>query len=284
MAQPNSDSQAELLKKLHRQRGGIKKMITELMKKIKIIQENLTTSDVDELQVTLEIVTARYSLFGDIQDQLEELDEEKEAPEREPIETNYSTVVAQTRKIIRKLQGNMNNASDTNSESGSYRANNNFYPTNIPIPSIQIPKFDGTPEKWAAFFSVFKNTIDVNQSLPKALKLYHLTSVLTDKAWSLIGHLEINDANYDHALSILVDKYEHTRRLARRHCSILKDYPHLKKDTPAAIGELVDTFRQHLGALKNLKFMIHAWDLPLTDLILSKLNNNTICHWEMTIK
>ncbi|XP_044019777.1 uncharacterized protein LOC122860149 [Aphidius gifuensis] len=168
MAQSNSNSQTELVKKLHRKRGEIKKAITELMKKINFIQENLATSDVDELQVTLETVTARYN--------------------------------------------NINSASGTNSASGSYRANNSFDPTNIPIPSIKFPKFDGTPEKCAAFLSVFKNTIDINQSLPKALKLYHLTSVLTDKAWSLIGHLEINDANYDHALSILVDKYMHTRQ------------------------------------------------------------------------
>lgn len=283
MTQSTSSAQSELIITLHRQRGGIRKTITEFIKKLNHIKQNLNTCDIDELEVALENVTARFSFFSDIQDQLEEIDEEKEAPEREQIESSYFSVVAEARKIIRKLQSNANNTNNTNNVSGTNNTATNNSSINIPVPAIQIPKFDGTPEKWASFYSVFKTTIHNNSSMPKAIKLYHLLSVVTDKAWSLIGHLDIEDINYETALNLLTDKYENTRRLARRHWAILRDYPHLKKDTPVGLGELVDTFKQHTKALQNLKIPVYAWDIPLIDLILSKINQNTIYQWEITI-
>ncbi|XP_044019187.1 uncharacterized protein LOC122859580 [Aphidius gifuensis] len=284
MVETSDKELQEKSKNLHRQRGGIKKTLTDFTKKLKTYKSNLVSCNVGELEVVLETVRNRFASFAYIQDQLEEIDPTTESPEREPIEQNYFAAVSEARKIINKNKTNTKNTnsndSNDNNENTSGHSFNNM---NIPVPTIQIPKFDGTPEKWASFYSVFKTTIDNNNSMPKALKLYHLLSVVTDKAWSLIGHLEIDDANYNSALSILIDKYENTRRLARRHWTILRDYPHLKKDTPVGLGELVDTFRQHTKALQNLKVPVHAWDIPLTDLILSKINQNTIWQWEVTI-
>ncbi|XP_074100581.1 uncharacterized protein LOC141528435 [Cotesia typhae] len=95
--------------------------------------------------------------------------------------------------------------------------------------------------------------------------------------------LELTDENYQVAVSILKDRYESTRRLTRRHWSVLREYPCLQKDSPAAISHLVDTFNQHTRALENLKAPVCFWDIPLVDLILTKISPTTAWHWELTL-
>ncbi|XP_044019526.1 uncharacterized protein LOC122859908 [Aphidius gifuensis] len=256
MVETSDKALQDKVKNLHRQRGMFKKSITDFTKRMDRIKLNQDRFDPDEFEVVLKTLRERFYVFEDIQDQLEEIDEETEAPEKLTIQNSYFSAVAEATKLLRNTSI-ANNTSSTNT--------NNNINTMFPVPQIHIPKFDGTQDKFDAFFS-----------------LYHLTNVLTGKALELIKHLEINDNNYDAALLILKNKYEDKRLLTHRHWSIIRDYPKLKKDTPAALGELVDTFRQRIKALENLQVKHNAWDIALVDFMLLKLNQDTIFAWEMT--
>lgn len=111
----------------------------------------------------------------------------------------------------------------------------------------------------------------------KALRLQQKTS-------TPIESLETTDSNYEDDWSILKERFECSRKIIRSHWILLKEIPKLLKDTPENIGNLIDNFRQHLRALKNLGEPITQWDTPLLDLLISKISSETAFQWELTLE
>ncbi|KOC59852.1 hypothetical protein WH47_10766 [Habropoda laboriosa] len=149
---------------------------------------------------------------------------------------------------------------------------------------MRLPTFDGTIEKWTSYFDIFCSMIDRNDDLTPVQKLQYLRSTVVGKAATCIQSLSITDANYADALELLKEKYDCTRRILLSHCDAIRDIPKLTRDTPEALGHLVDTVNQHLRALKNLGENIASWNSILVSIILSKVSSDTAWHWELTIK
>lgn len=286
------------VKQLHRQRGTMKRMITEFRKRLQEYKSRSDAFNVETIQASIDTLIERFNTFGVIQDQLEEVNEELEFPERLIIDTLYHDTIGEARQLIKLQQrDNTNENSSTNCASNTNGTNTNTNtnmggnpPTNqfyvagsIPVPKLTLPKFDGTQEKWRSFYSVFKSAIENNTQMSKSLKLYHLKTLVENKAIDMIADLDDTDDNFDEALKLLKDKYDNIRRLVRRHYKIMNDFPRLKKDTAAGIGELIDVFKQNIRALNNLGEPTQSWDVPIIEMILSKINQNTILQWELTL-
>lgn len=62
------------------------------------------------------------------------------------------------------------------------------------------------------------------ENLPRIKKLQYLRLSLTGKAASCIETLDNTEENYEIAIRILKDKYEHTRRTTRHHWTIMQEY------------------------------------------------------------
>nr|XP_018895666.1 PREDICTED: uncharacterized protein LOC109029600 [Bemisia tabaci] len=276
-------SNATRLKTLRRQRGHVQSAITSFEKVLNNWRDNGDDRDADYLQVSLESVQKTFEKLEPIQDELEELDEENETPRRENLQTSFNLVVARARKYLRETSLANSVAGSSQSEKSN---NSDKDSSSLPVklPTIRLPKFDGSIEQWASFYDLFTSLIDENPDLSRVTKLQYLRLSLSENAAKLIQYLETTDDNYEIALSLLKNKFDSPRRAMKRHWAILCDYTKLLKDKPIELGKLVDTFNQHLRALENLGAPVDQWSVPVISLILSKISSETAEKWEFTLK
>lgn len=152
----------------------------------------------------------------------------------------------------------------------------------IKLPLLQIPKFDGTIENWSSFYQIFHVTIDQNNELTPVEKLYYLRALLTGKAAKSIESLGSSENDYSSAIATLKEKFHYPGYICLRHWNEILKYPKLIKETPEAIGNLIDRINMHLRMLKNLGQPITS-DVVIIGVLLSKLNPRTIHQWELTL-
>ncbi|CAK9820273.1 hypothetical protein ANTPLA_LOCUS10526 [Anthophora plagiata] len=276
--QSNSASHGISLSSLRRKRGNIVGQITTFTKFLET-QEQLEQRNIPLLQTHLNGLNDTWKRFDDIQFQLEELDE-SEAPRRCEIQDQYYAVITRAAVLIDRGHP----AITTRRTTPESPAPTVTAPMAIKLPEMRLPTFDGTIDKWTSYFDIFCSMIDRNDDLTPVQKLQYLRSTLTGKAAACIQSLSITDANYADALELLKEKYDCTRRILLSHCDAIRDIPKLTKDTPEALGHLIDTVNQHLRALKNLGENIASWNSILVSIILSKISTDTAWHWELTIK
>lgn len=259
--------------KLRRKRGHIKSTITSAIKALDTWQDEPNNEDYFLLKVLDDNMTKAFDKFDDLQDLIEDLDETETAARHE-MQAAFNMTKARINKILHIA---MNGANQLNQRPNTVNAQ-----PSTALPTIPLPTFDGSIENWTSFLNVFSSLID-EESIPDVRKLQYLRSAVTGQAARAIESLDTNDRNYQVAMSILKDKYENTRRTLRRHWAILREYPRLSKDTPRAITNLVDTFYQHTRSLESLNAPVAHYDLPLIDLILSKVSHSTAWQWELTL-
>lgn len=155
-------------------------------------------------------------------------------------------------------------------------------PMSIKLPILQIPTFDGTIENWSSFYQIFHVTIDQNNELTPVEKLYYLRALLTGKAAKSIESLGSSENDYSNAIATLKEKFHYPGYICLRHWNEILKYPKLTKETPEAIGNLIDRVNMHLRMLKNLGQPITS-DVVIIGVLLSKLSPKIIHQWELTL-
>ncbi|CAK9826050.1 hypothetical protein ANTRET_LOCUS3958 [Anthophora retusa] len=259
---------------LRRKRGNIIGQITSFIKFLDT-QREPGQRDIHLIQAHLNGLNEVWKRFDETQFNIEELDESEEA-RRYTISNDYYAAVALANKI---MHGNDPTIRGTTASPALTVS----APMTIRLPEMRLPTFDGTIEKWASFFDIFSSMIDRNDNLTPVQKLQYLRSTLTDKAAACIQSLSTTDANYTDAIELLKEKFDCTRRIILGHCDALQNIPKLSKDSPEALGNLVDTIRQHLRALKNLGESVSSWNSILVSIILSKVSSDIAWLWELTL-
>ncbi|XP_078052012.1 uncharacterized protein LOC144478153 [Augochlora pura] len=271
------NSQDSQISTLRRRRGNIIGHITTL----KNFLDNCEESEHRNISLITEHLNGlakAWDRFDDIQFELETLDPSEET-RRFEMQTNYYTVVARAKDLIQPNE-QPNNSRSVHPASPALTVT---APMAIKLPEMRLPTFDGTIENWASFFDIFTSMIDRNEDLTPVQKLQYLRSTLTGKAAACIQSLKTTDTNYQDAIDILKEKFHCPRRTLLRHCDAIRDIPKLTKDTPEALGELLDVLNQHLRALRNLGESVSSWNSILISIILSKINSDTIWQWEVTL-
>ncbi|CAK9806339.1 hypothetical protein ANTPLA_LOCUS4845 [Anthophora plagiata] len=238
-------------------------------------QREPSQRDIHLLQAHHNGLNEVWKRFDETQFNIEELDESEEA-RRYTISNDYYAAVALAHKIMYRDHPTIRGT--TTSPAPTVSA-----PITIRLPEIRLPTFDGTIEKWASFFDIFPSIIDRNEDLMPVQKLQYLRSTLTGKAAVCIQSLSTTDANYTDAIELLKEKFDCMRRIILQHCDALQNIPKLAKDSPEALGNLVNTIRQHLRALKNLGESVSSWNSILVSIILSKVSSDITWHWELTL-
>ncbi|XP_076385698.1 uncharacterized protein LOC143264088 [Megachile rotundata] len=272
-----SASQGINVSSLRRKRGNIVGHITTLEKVI----EGMRASEKRDLGLLRTHVQGMHEIwerFDAVQFELEELDE-TEAPRRFEIHGKYITAIAQANALIEGERSNITSRRDTSDSVHTVTA-----PMAIKLPEMRLPTFDGSIENWTSYFDSFTSMIDQNPDLTPVQKLQYLRSTLTGRAAASIQCLSTTDANYIDAIELLKEKYDCRRKILIKHCDAILSFPRLSRDSPESLGELVDTIRQNLRSLKNLRVDLTSWDSILITIILSKISTDTAWHWELSLK
>ncbi|CAK9826222.1 hypothetical protein ANTRET_LOCUS7949 [Anthophora retusa] len=263
---------------LRRKRGNIVGHITTFAKLLDNARQS-ERRDVGLLRAHLTSLHEIWERFDAIQLELEEADESEE-PRRFQIHGDYIAVVARANALIDGDHPSMHTRRNTtDSPAPTVSA-----PIAIKLPEMRLPTFDGKIENWASYFESFSSMIDQNADLTPLHKLQYLRSTLTGKAAACIESLGMTDANYADAIELLKEKFDCKRRILLKHCEAIIGLPKLTRDTPEALGDLVDIIRQNLRSLKNLEVNISSWDCMLVSIILTKISADTAWHWELSLK
>ncbi|XP_011859229.1 PREDICTED: uncharacterized protein LOC105556738 [Vollenhovia emeryi] len=151
------------------------------------------------------------------------------------------------------------------------------------LPRIDLPKFDGSFERWETFRDRFKSMIINNPNLTNVDRLHYLSASVTGSAGDAISQLTVTDANFQVAWQILSARYENIRRLVNSHLEALLSLPIVVQETAKDLQTLRDTANMSIQALKKLGRPVETWDDILIHLVSQKLDKASRKAWELKL-
>jgi len=121
----------------------------------------------------------------------------------------------------------------------------------VRLPKLELKKFGGQVLKWQEFWDTFEATIHMNPSLQLIDKFTYLRAELENEALKSIAGLELTNANYEAAISILTERYGNTQLILDTHYTQLMEMsPAINKT--ASLRTVFDRIEQHLRSLQSL--------------------------------
>lgn len=135
------------------------------------------------------------------------------------------------------------------------------------LPKLELKHFNGDLNEWVSFKNLFESSIHNNTSMPQAMKLQYLLSVLSNEPLNLIKSLPISDVNYQVAYNILKERYHSPRRLASLHLNQILDLPTVNNN-PTQMRHFLNMYTENTQALKGIAVDINETENPLLSTML----------------
>ena len=154
--------------------------------------------------------------------------------------------------------------------------------TQVKLPTITVPSFDGDYMKWQQFNDVYTQMIH-NTGLSSSDKMFYLNSNLSGEARALIQHLPISNENYEVAWRILTNRYNNKRVLCTALLNKLLNQPNFQVESASAIRSLHDVTLECTLGLKTLDVAVESWDVLLLHLLIKKVDKTTHSLYEQSI-
>ena len=119
------------------------------------------------------------------------------------------------------------------------------------LPKLDVPSFAGDPLKWQSFWDCFEAAIHLNPHLSEVQKLSYLRAQLNGEATMVIAGLPLTNANYQHSVSLLKERYGQPHKLISAHVQALLELPKpINKLTSLQLFH--DTVEGHIRCLQSL--------------------------------
>ncbi|XP_028152827.2 uncharacterized protein LOC114346251 [Diabrotica virgifera virgifera] len=246
--------------------------------------ENNEIIDLVDLEMRLFKAEGLLDVFNEVQMLIETDDPDCEenydtlhAIERQTFEDRYFKIISDIKKLI--LSRRPTETSDSRSVNGSIAAR----PTNtsnIKLPPLNLATFDGSFDQFLFFRDSFNSIINDDTSLSNVQKFHYLRLSLRGIAADTIKSLQVCDANYDIAWSLLIERFENKQLLVNNHIKALFNLPLVTKESNQGLRQLLDNTQKHLRALEVLKRPTKHWDDLIIYLLTTKFDNSTRRSWE----
>ena len=120
------------------------------------------------------------------------------------------------------------------------------------LPTIKLPTFDGSHNKWLSFKNKVEALVDCRTDFSNTVKHARLLDALTGDALEKIDEYPPSETNYPKAWQALLDSYDQKRLQTIKHLDAIFNLPVIFKATPADLSMLIDKTRQHLHMLEQL--------------------------------
>lgn len=150
----------------------------------------------------------------------------------------------------------------------------------VKLPRLNLLNFNGDINTWSTFYDMYNTMVHQNRKLSNIERFSILISLLSGEPLQLIKGFPLSDHNYMDAYAALIDRYQCRRKLAFRYWEELQKVT-LKSNSPREMRHLVDTFKENLAVLKNLKLPVSDWNFPLFYLLINKLDVDTRRRFEL---
>ena len=123
---------------------------------------------------------------------------------------------------------------------------------------------------WHSFWDCFEPAIHLNPCLTGSF----LQAQLSDEAARVVAGLPLTNANYQHSISLLKDKYRQTHKLANTHVQALIDLPN-PVNILTSLQLFHDTVESHICFLRSLGKTLVEFEMLLIPIMLGKLSVET---------
>lgn len=117
--------------------------------------------------------------------------------------------------------------------------------TQIKLPIIKLPTFNGNVKDWKRYADTFKTLIH-KSDLSNMQKHQYLMRSLSSPIARINESIEISDRNYTVAWELLKSRYEDERAIRKQHVQYLFELPRVQRESANAIQKLVDHDVKHL--------------------------------------
>lgn len=91
----------------------------------------------------------------------------------------------------------------TSIEQENYRDGGNVSVKNVKLPTIVLPKFDGSILEWQHFFYLYEASVHNRSDISDASKFHYLLSQLVGEAAQLMTGFNHTNAEYSEAINLL---------------------------------------------------------------------------------
>lgn len=263
------------IKELKAKRASIKGRLTTFERYLDELKPLTTISKLrcHETKTRLKKLEGLFEEYDLIQTSIEIKQENPENQvERESSENRFYKGIAEAQEIIEKYK----NVIESDAQSSC--SNTTKQTSNIKLPQIKIPNFDGDGSKWLEFHDTYTSMIHTNDSIASINKYQYLKSALTGSAASVIASLEISSRNYEIAWKLLCDRFNDKRKLVCTHLKAMFDAPITIEEY--SLRYLADHIAKHLRALNTLGEKTDHWDTLIIFLFSVKLDSVTSTKWE----
>ncbi|UYV62297.1 hypothetical protein LAZ67_2000060, partial [Cordylochernes scorpioides] len=157
--------------------------------------------------------------------------------------------------------------------------------SNVNLPKINLPIFNGDSTNWLSFREIFNSTINSNQTLTEIQKFQYLNASVKGPAEKLIRGFPISDKNYQQAWDTLCNRFNNRRELAFSQINKIFSIRPLKSISAGSLYEILDVCNEGIRNLSVLGLEKNT----LTDLILINFFEKRIGEalrkeWELTLQ
>lgn len=151
--------------------------------------------------------------------------------------------------------------------------------SNLKIPKLESPTFDGDILNWTRFWEQFSISINEREGLTDAEKFVYLQQSLKGgSAKTVIEGLSGTGEHYVKAIECLKTRYDRPRLIHQSHVKVIIEMPPLKDGNGKELRRLHDLLQQHLRALDaDDKEGLNQF---VTSIIQLKLDPDTLFEWQ----
>lgn len=264
------------IKKLQKTRESIRIKLEIFVKYVNSVFDEVTRENQDvpliELNARLNNSEKILDQFEENQLQLESLLEDisdSEIEYRVDFENLFYSCVAKARQLL-QISANV-----VQSTSNIHESDN----SGIKLPTMQLPKFNGSYENWTDFYDSFDSIIVKNTNISAIQKFHYLKSCLSGSAEKIISSLQISASNFPIAWQLVCNRFSNKQLLIHNHIKSIFNLKPIREDS-TCIRLLVDTLTSNLRSLESLGEPTEHWDSLIIYILLEKLDSDLVKDWD----
>ena len=153
-----------------------------------------------------------------------------------------------------------------------------FSMTDVKLPKLNLPVFNGDVLQWQSFWDQFVAAVD-STDLPDVSKFSYLRASLEGEPKTAIQGLSLTSAHYASACKILKDRFGRKETIIFTHIQKLLNLSVPSKCSVSALWKLNDDLQAHTRSLATLGIDGDKYGVILTPLILSRVPQELRLEW-----
>ena len=232
---------------------------------LNVVKLSAAMDEFDKRLTNLDDVQSRYELSLENEDAI--LNDITTAADFRDSARKVRTLASEK---FKELSGDSGNKSATHVSS--------FSVTDVKLPKLNLPVFNGDVLQWQSFWDQFVAAVD-STDLPDVSKFSYLRASLEGEPKAAIQGLSLTSAHYASACKILKDRFGRKETIFFTHIQKLLNLSVPSKCSVFALWKLNDDLQAHTRSLATLGIDGDKYGVILTPLILSRVPLELRLEW-----